>query len=259
MKDTFREILFIEYQFLKVFINSLGIQAVVERTLAATNARAQGLEETRSINVQDADFEFIQEVVSACSQILEKVSALAESGTLRFSPVRFFLRVTSSSVFLLKALSLGAHNAKLQASLDILDRSIQALKACTLDDMHLAPRYATLLEVHVASLRRHFMVSASNQAPPQNRGMTIHPSAGRPWGGADGAGDLTAGSSLCVPPGVSATSSFDPGIEIQEFSADDWLSLPFDPSMAPFPLDGNLIFPGQEGGALDFVWNLPSI
>ena len=230
------------------------MQAVVERTLASANAGAQGLKETRSINVQDADFEFIQEVVSACSQILEKVSTLAESGALRFSPVRFYLRVTSSSVFLLKALSLGVHNAKLQASLDILDRSIQALKACTLDDMHLAPRYATLLEVHVASLRRHFMVSASNQAPSQSHRMARHPSAGRPWGGADEAVDLTTGGSLCA-----AASPFDSDIDIQEFSADDWLSLPFDPSMAPFPLDGNLIFPGQEGGALDFVWNLSSV
>jgi hypothetical protein len=133
--------------------------------------------------------------------------------------------------------------------LDILDRSIQALKACTLDDMHLAPRYATLLEVHVASLRNHFMVSASNQAPSQSDRMVGHPSAGRPWGGADEAVDLTTGGSFTVPPRVPAAApSFDPDIEMHEISADDWLSLPFDPSMAPFPLDGSLIFPGQEGG-----------
>ena len=87
---------------------------------------------------------------------------------------------TSSSVFLLKALSLGVYNTKLQASLDILDRSIQALKACTLDDIHLAPQYTTLLEIHIASLRYYFIVSAFNQALLQSHYIVGHPSIGRP-------------------------------------------------------------------------------
>jgi hypothetical protein len=40
--------------------------------------------------------------------------------------------------------------------------------------------------------------------------------------------------------------------------ADDWLSLPFDPSMAPFGMSNNAQFPMYEGGGLDFIWNLPS-
>jgi hypothetical protein len=40
-------------------------------------------------------------------------------------------------------------------------------------------------------------------------------------------------------------------------AGDDWLSLPFDPSMAPFAPDGTVDFSGLNGGGLDFIWNLP--
>jgi hypothetical protein len=45
----------------------------------------------------------------------------------------------------------------------------------------------------------------------------------------------------------------DPALD--EMPGDDWLSLPFDPSMAPFPPDGTADFSGY-GGGLDFIWNL---
>ena len=41
-------------------------------------------------------------------------------------------------------------------------------------------------------------------------------------------------------------------------SADDWLALPFDPSMAPFGLSGVQTFQGLDDGSLDFIWNLPA-
>ena len=39
---------------------------------------------------------------------------------------------------------------------------------------------------------------------------------------------------------------------MQGYSADDWLSLPFDPSMAPFGEDI------LDNNALDFLWNSPA-
>jgi hypothetical protein len=42
---------------------------------------------------------------------------------------------------------------------------------------------------------------------------------------------------------------------LDEMPGDDWLSLPFDPSMAPFAPDGTADFSGY-GGGLDFIWNL---
>lgn len=247
VKETLGEILFIEYQYVKIFLSSVGIQAVVERALVDSNLGI-ALEYGQPINVGHVDYEFVQEVINGSCQILQRVTKLAESGSLRFSPFRFYIRVTSSSVFLLKALSLGVRNAQLQTSLDILDRSIQALKSCTLDDMHLAPRYASLLEVPVARLRRHFTVSSKH--PHFGQETTRPASAERPWVPQIGDTDTAI---LQEPNGSSM--SIDP--PLQGLSEDDWLSLPFDPSMAPFGMAGTHAFPGFEEGALDFVWNLP--
>jgi hypothetical protein len=60
---------------------------------------------------------------------LQKVCQLSETGALRYSPVRIFLRITTSSIYLIKGLSLGSRNAKLQSCLDILDAAIRALRA----------------------------------------------------------------------------------------------------------------------------------
>jgi len=228
-------------------MNSLGIQGVVERALVDSNLGI-ALEYGQPIDMGDMDYEFIQEVISGSCQILEKVTDMAESGALRFAPFRFYIRVTSSSVFLLKALGLGVRNTELQASLNILERSIQALKSCTLDDMHLAPRYATLLEVHVTRLRRHFIVSSGH--PHISRWMTRQSSPQQTSAPlADDIEGMTgqeaSGSNIWVNSPLHGVSD------------DDWLSLPFDPSMAPFGLASSQSFPRFEEGALDFVWNLP--
>lgn len=226
------------------------MQAVVERALAENSDISH--EEIGSINLNDIDYEFIQEVVDGSCQILRRVTKLAELGALKFSPVRVFLRITSCSIFLLKALSLGVRNAKLHESLDILERSIQALRSSTLDDIHLASRYASLLEVHVSRLRRSFMASSKHSRPSQ--GAPTRPSStGAPLRthANDDSIAATMGS-LSAEHGV-LPAGFD-GV----LPDDDWLSLPFDPSMAPFGTgSGTPAFPDFDESALDFVWNLP--
>jgi hypothetical protein len=228
-------------------MNSLGIQGVVERAVVDSNLGI-ALEYGQPLDMGDMDYHFIQEVISGSCQILQKVTDMAESGALRFAPFRFFIRVTSSSVFLLKALGLGVRNTQLQASLSILERSIQALKSCTLDDMHLAPRYASLLELHVTRLRRHFVISSRHPriSREMNRQFSPEQTSAPLAGQVEGmAGHEANGSNIWMssPP--------------HEMSEDDWLSLPFDPSMAPFGIASNQSFPGFEEGSLDFVWNLP--
>lgn len=247
--------IFIEYQFARVYTNSIGMQAVVERLLAESDPDSV-LDEVRQTNIDEIDYEFIQEVIDGSCHILQKVITLAETGALRFSPVRIFLRVTSSSIFLLKALSLGVRNAKLQESLEILSRSIQALRSSSLDDIHLGSRYATLLEFLIIRLRRSFVLSNKKAS----RGTT-RPSSVRPPSDAQNLGNQSdmnqmAGNNnqMDVPNAV-----FDDQIlSLNDINADDWLSLPFDPSMAPFGDGGNQIWSRFEGSNLNFIWNLPS-
>ena len=110
----------IEYQYVRIYTNSVGMQAVVERTLAETDTDVPQ-DDILPMNLEPRDYDFIQEVVDGSCQILQKVVQLSESGALRYSPVRIFLRITTSSIYLIKGLSLGSRNQKLQSSLDILD------------------------------------------------------------------------------------------------------------------------------------------
>lgn len=232
------------------------MQAVVERVLADGEPN---LEEVRPPNIDSIDYEYIQEVIDGCCQILHKVTQLAEIGALRFSPVRIFLRITSSSIFLMKALSLGTRQAKLRESLDILEKTIQALRSTTLDDIHLSSRYATLLDMHVSRLRHNLLMSS--KSIKNSRGTTRRSSAGPPSWPPDNTTnsnhDHNAREVMDTPLSQDMSEvSFIPSLN--DMAADDWLSLPFDPSMAPFGFSGGGQFPTYEGGALNFIWNLPS-
>ncbi|KAE8137670.1 hypothetical protein BDV38DRAFT_246667 [Aspergillus pseudotamarii] len=248
LKKQYFDILFIEYHFVRVYTHSVGMQAVVERVLADSDPHA---EEVRALNIDPIDYEYIQEVIDGCCQILQKVIQLAENGVLRFCPVRIFLRITSSSIFLMKALSLGTRQSTLRESLDVLERSIQALRSNALDDIHLSTRYAALLDMHVARLRRNLL--ASSKTVKSNQGTASRPSMGVP--------SSTDHSNNTPMMDISMSQNMsDMGYipSLNDVAADDWLSLPFDPSMAPFGISSAGQFPAYEGGALNFIWNLPS-
>ncbi|EKG11279.1 hypothetical protein MPH_11624 [Macrophomina phaseolina MS6] len=261
--DVLQDMLAIEYQFVRIFVNSLGMQAVVERTLDEADDFNQPnpdpntpIPPIQPLSVDSTDYDFIQEVVDGSCEILRKVIKLAEANLLRFAPVRIYLHITTSAIYLIKGLSLGVWNTKLRASLDVLDRGIQALRSGTLDDMHLASRYATLLEVHVARLRRSFVVASK---PPR---LTTRPPSMEVGAGYAGAGDATTPT----PEQQPQHQRFGEGdldlnaLPEDASSSDDWLALPFDPSMAPFGAGASGIqkFPGLDDGMLSFLWNLPS-
>lgn len=150
--------------------------------------------------------------------------------------MRVFIRVIGASIFLLKALGLGAHTSSFQAPLAILDQSVLALGSSALDDMHLASQYAALLDLHVARFRQRLIPSS---VPPG----ILAPDFDFEWeGGGARAGGADGDASL--------PSDF-------QMSADDWLSLPFDPSMAPFGLEASSEMPEIEDSTWDFLWNLP--
>lgn len=118
----------------------------------------------------------------------------------------------------------------------------------TLDDMHLASRYATLLDLHVARLRESFVVSSRPPRLP-SRATSADLKSGGATLGMDFLNNHNAGQSSLSSLAGDVTSMMPD---------DDWLALPFDPSMAPFGLDSNQqSFQGFDDGTLDFIWNLP--
>jgi len=112
--------------------------------------------------------------------------------------------------------------------------------------MHLASRYATLLDLHVARLRESFVVSSR---PPRLPSRATSADFKGATTGMDFLNNHHAGQSS-----LSSLAENVTGL----MPDDDWLALPFDPAMAPFGLDSNQqSFQGFDDGTLDFIWNLP--
>ena len=133
--------------------------------------------------------------------------------------------------------------------------------------MHLASRYATLLDLHVARLRESFVVSSRPPRLPSRATSTTHNTSSNnnnlsshtPSAATEGMAFLNNHNA-----GQSSLSSLAENVTglMPDMPDDDWLALPFDPAMAPFGLGnggvgGNGGFQGFDDGTLDFIWNLP--
>lgn len=215
------------------------------------------------------DYKFISNVVSESTKVLDIATSMASVGRLRFAPRRTLLSITSSSIFLLKAISLGVRNSDLQASLGALDHCIKALRSSGTDDMDFSLRYATLLERHVARFRQNFFspyrpdysrsaveaipnLGRSDETAALNSGYlgaddafaaTVHPQSS--FHNLDGLGREASDQSV---------TDFDPS---RISPPDDWWARPFDPNIAPFGSNGEGMSLTLELNSLDFLWNLP--
>ncbi|KAI1018462.1 hypothetical protein LB503_005541 [Fusarium chuoi] len=229
------EDLAIEFNYLRAFMNSFGIQAAVDRVLGKRPPNSIDTDVLQS-SITATDYSFIKEVIDSSCQALESVNRLFEAGTLRYCPVRVFLRIIMASIFLLKALSLGIRTTDLEVSLGILERSIRALRNSNLDEMHLASRYGELLDMH---LERYKQGMVPTTIPQGIRAV-------------DQISQWIFDSS--VPPVDDSLA------DLTMPAVDDWLALPFDPSMAPFGFatdDPDMAEP--EDRSWDFLWSLPNV
>jgi hypothetical protein len=235
------------------------MQVVVQRVLAKTTYGESTIdhsfiERARQLNMTAREYGFIEEVIDGCCQTLETVAALGTAGSLYFSPMRFLFRTISSSIFLMKALALGVRNSKLQEALQILDRAIESLQDNKEDDNHMKLRYATLLNTQAARLRRSLMSSTSMiEASGVESGLLQRPLPTL---------DLYPSMNQALNndhEGLSNLSGFDPEGPL-DFDVNDWLSLPFEPSMVPFGPNEGDSWARLDGVDLDleFLWQLPA-
>ncbi|KAI6784770.1 Transcriptional activator-like protein [Emericellopsis cladophorae] len=211
LQDWFREferfrlppylkyILTIEYEYVRIYINSLSLQAVVERcTSNAGNQNGTGglansgvqLSPQTILNYSKLplgqlggfsshDQEYVREVVEGCRNLLGiVVDGLLPGGYLKHAPVRTYFRIISGAMFLLKTFALGAPRSDVKMSIDLMDRATEALRNCVVDDVHLGIRFADLLETLTSRLRNRFIqaptmqqASGKGQSPvPDNNG-----------------------------------------------------------------------------------------
>ena len=233
------DLLLIEYQYVRVYINSLTLQAIAARMTVGTYSSLRGQYE---IDAQDNAS--VREIIDGCTSILQTVLKLDETGHLKYIPNRISVRIASASMYLLKvspesyrtpklavpsrsrssmliifpfllhkqALAVGVQRREFNSSLQLLDHSIRSLRAGAVDDMHLTAHYASLLENHIQALQGRF-VCISN---PMTNDISRAPSN---FGGT---------SSQSLPALGGQSTLVDEGATNENES---WLVLPFDPSM----------------------------
>ncbi len=101
----------------------------------------------------------------------------------------FYLRWEKLSPFSLmllttiKSFALGAKENEVKTSLDLLDRTIKALRTSVVDDVHLCLRIADLLEGLTTSVRHKFVRLAGHSADraAQQDNMVPSDSGGPPY------------------------------------------------------------------------------
>ncbi|KAJ6191348.1 hypothetical protein N7519_001369 [Penicillium mononematosum] len=164
--DSSKQLLLIEYYYAIMYLNSLGIQAFVERV-----SRGQGYHVLMDTN--EIHHSFNNAVREASCEILSIVIQLGESGCLRYCPVRVFVRLVAASMFLLKSLSLGPRNNMLR-SLEVLDKCNQTLRENQHDDVHLSTRYGKLIDRLVRRFKKNMLSQSgfgiSKPATPEPEG-----------------------------------------------------------------------------------------
>lgn len=123
------------------------------------------------------DQEYVREVVDGSRNLLRTVvEGLLPGGYLKHAPVRTYFRIISGAMFLLKTFALGAPRSDVKLSIELMDATVEALRNCIVDDVHLGIRFADLLESLTSRLRNRFIQapmqqpSAKTQSPAPETG-----------------------------------------------------------------------------------------
>ncbi|KAH7083913.1 hypothetical protein FB567DRAFT_94410 [Paraphoma chrysanthemicola] len=178
-----RHVLIIEFEYTRVYLNSLALQAVVERcthnTPLQTHVQPNGMGTTNGMATNSDngnaipfstlvkwyanDRHYINEVIDASRNVLKiVVEGLHPGGYLRHAPVRTFFRIVSVAIILLKTFALGATEEDVAISLNLLSDAVSALRQGIVDDVHVGNRFADLVETLTHRIRSRFVRLAAN-------------------------------------------------------------------------------------------------
>ncbi|EAS28605.3 uncharacterized protein CIMG_09809 [Coccidioides immitis RS] len=180
LSKAMRLILAIEFGYVRVYINSVALQAVVEHYNRV--AREGGsLPLSALLSPYEGNKEYFMEVVNAARAMLQVVvEELLPEDRLKHVPVRTYSRILAGAMFCLKAYALGAKDSETAISLTLVERTAEALCTCVVDDVHLSNRFGELLQALVSSLRSRVTIptsepSLSGHITPNNGQMGRQP------------------------------------------------------------------------------------
>lgn len=201
-------ILTLEYEHVRMYINSLALQAIIDRCTTTqplqppvdkdkkpptTSAPPEQPSFAILMKSNHRDLPFITEVVDASRCVLTTiVERMAPTSELKHAPVRIYLRILSAAMFLLKTFALGAKEDDITVSLELMDQTVAVLRSQSCDDVHLGLRFGELLETLTKRVRMRFVrmqggSRADSPAPGEAKGKSKSKS-GANGGGAWGIG-----------------------------------------------------------------------
>ncbi|KAF3915960.1 hypothetical protein AA313_de0207076 [Arthrobotrys entomopaga] len=194
IEEPMRSIMRVEFEYLRLYVNSLALQAVVDRAtntnlnpsnlngvtkkkdatapmdlngnatitpatfLAPPPVMASNPGYATLMQICAGDEEYIKEVVDASRcLLLTVIRKLLPGGWLKHAPVRTYMRIASAAMYLLKTFALGAREDDITVSLKLMDQTVYALRAASCDDVHLALRFGDLLETLTSRIRSRFI------------------------------------------------------------------------------------------------------
>lgn len=103
VQGQFRDLLAIDFMYMKTYVYSLALQAVAERTMNSKVTQGLPNELLFTIsNVNAKDYEFIQNVIDGAKAVLQAIISMEWTEKLRFLPVRVYMRIISACISLLK-------------------------------------------------------------------------------------------------------------------------------------------------------------
>ncbi|KAL1302948.1 hypothetical protein AAFC00_003267 [Neodothiora populina] len=146
-------IMMIEYEHSRVCVNQLALQAVVERCInnsAAEGDQGRAIPPDRLNQWYGEDRENVGAVIDACRNVLKiVVNGLAPDGFLTHVPVRTNFRVISVTMVLVKTFAFGANSKEMAISLDLMQRTVTAIRSNVVDDVHISNGFATHMSLLV--------------------------------------------------------------------------------------------------------------
>lgn len=216
------------------------MQAVVQRANISSSRHISRDGLASYLTGQDA--RLLQQVVFDSSRVIDIATSPSFRTSLAYAPARIRISVISSSVFLLKAITIGATSTEVSAVIHTLDRCTATFKRLPPDDVDFALRYAQLIEKHTSYLRRNLAPGSTGPGAGGRQDQNT-PSY---WS------DLAA--SFSALPNDKAGDD-DMGLDLNGTCC----LLPFDQSMAPFGDSADQLSRGFEINSLDFLWNLPEV
>lgn len=174
-----RSILKIEFAYVQVYINSVALQAVVEHYARGTSdGRHMPLE--MMLNPYEGNAAYFMEVIAAARSLLRTVlEELVPDESLKHVPFRTYSRILAGAMFCLKAFALTPKtDSEAIVSLDLVERTAEALCTCVVDDVHLSNRFGELLRALSSELRGHvsrMVPKPTTQPVPESSTSTSHP------------------------------------------------------------------------------------